>query len=90
METSKDGKHLNLDFFLFNYISCQRVICFRHLKYEIFHIRDSLQFQNQTPIYNFAAGTCLYVKQPKAGAIVQLGLCSNDANSSWDMVRKPL
>lgn len=45
---------------------------------------------NQTPIYNLAAGTCLYVEQPKAGAIVQLGLCSNDAYSSWDLVKKPL
>lgn len=47
-------------------------------------------FQNQTPIYNLAAGTCLYVKEPKAGAIVQLGLCSTDANSSWDLVKKIL
>lgn len=46
--------------------------------------------QNQTPIYNLAAGTCLYVKEPKAGAIVQLGLCSSDVNSSWDLVKKVL
>lgn len=46
--------------------------------------------QNQTPIYNLAAGTCLHVNEPKADAIVQLGLCSTDANSSWDLVKKML
>lgn len=49
-----------------------------------------IQFQKQTPIYNLAAGTCLYVTQPKAGGIVQLGLCSNESNSSWDLVKKIL
>lgn len=47
-------------------------------------------FQSQTPIYNLAAGTCLHVDQAKAGATVQLGLCSSDANGSWDLVKKPL
>lgn len=47
-------------------------------------------FQNQTPIYNLAAGTCLHVDQPKSGSLIKLGLCSNDANGSWDLVKKPL
>lgn len=42
--------------------------------------------QNETPIYNMAAGTCLHVREAKIGATVELALCSEKTNNKWDLV----
>lgn len=43
--------------------------------------------QNETPIYNLAAGTCLNVKDAKLGATITLDLCSNSGNNKWDLLK---
>lgn len=43
--------------------------------------------QNETPIYNLAAGTCLNVKVPKIGSIVTLDLCTESENNKWDLLK---
>lgn len=42
--------------------------------------------QNGTPIYNMAAGTCLRAREARIGSEVELALCSETENTTWDLV----
>lgn len=42
--------------------------------------------QNNTPIYNMAAGTCLRAREAAKSAIVELALCSNTSLNTWDLI----
>lgn len=51
-----------------------------------------LLFQNRTPIYNMAAGTCLGVIRSAKDAQVTMDLCTKPDTSllNWDLVRSKL
>jgi hypothetical protein len=42
--------------------------------------------QNETPVYNMAAGTCLTAQRPVSGEYAVMELCSISANNKWDFV----
>lgn len=53
-------------------------------------ISDFARQQNETPIYNLAAGTCLNVKVPKNGATITLDLCTESEYNKWDLLKTAL
>jgi hypothetical protein len=42
--------------------------------------------QNETPLYNMAAGTCLTAQKAVSGEYAVMELCSISANNKWDFV----
>lgn len=42
--------------------------------------------QNETPVYNMAAGTCLTAQRAVLGEYAVMELCSISANNKWDFV----
>jgi hypothetical protein len=42
--------------------------------------------QNETPVYNMAAGTCLTAQRAVSGEYAVMELCSISANNKWDFV----
>lgn len=45
-----------------------------------------LGLQDESPIYNIAAGTCLRAREPSKAAVIELALCSNNLFSTWDLI----
>ena len=43
-------------------------------------------FQNGTPLYNMAAGTCLTAQKAVAGEYAVMELCSLSAANKWDFL----
>lgn len=43
--------------------------------------------ENNTPIYNIAAGTCLGVKSKAVDEFIVMKICTNDEFTSWDLVK---
>lgn len=53
-------------------------------------IKFAFLLQNETPIYNLAAGTCLNVKVAKIDAIITLDLCTESENNKWNLLKTVL